>query len=203
MTTDAKLVQEILEFWFGPIADDGSCQPQFQKRWWAKDPEFDREVTTRFGSHIAAAEAGQLDAWRETAEGCLALVLLCDQMTRNSRRDQAAMYSADPFAVATLRHALDRGLERQLRTMQRYFLLMPLMHAESRELQEEGIRRFDELAREAEPGAVESAKGAAEYMRAHAVIVERFGRFPHRNELLGRASTPEELAFLKEPGSSF
>ncbi|MCR9247508.1 MAG: DUF924 domain-containing protein [bacterium] len=203
MATNVNLVQEILDFWFGPIADDGSCQSEFQKRWWAKDPDFDREVTTRFAAHIAEAEAGRLDALRATPEGCLALVVLCDQLTRNSRRDQAAMYSADPFALATLRHALDQGHDRQLRTMQRYFLLMPLMHAESRELQEEGIRRFDELAREAEPGAVESAKGAAEYMRAHAVIVERFGRFPHRNELLGRASTPEELAFLQEPGSSF
>jgi uncharacterized protein (DUF924 family) len=87
--------------------------------------------------------------------------------------------------------------------MQRYFLLMPLMHAESRELQREGVERFDQLVREAEPGALDAAKGAADYMRSHEAIVARFGRFPHRNELLGRESTPEEIAFLQEPGSSF
>src|SRR5690606_18000033 len=113
--------------WFGPISEDGACQPEFIKRWWAKDPEFDREVTTRFAHFIADAEAGKLDALKQTAEGCLALVLLCDQMTRNSRRDQAAMYSADAVALATLRHALTQGFDQQLRTMQRYFLLMPLM----------------------------------------------------------------------------
>mgnify|MGYP003888062509 CR=1 FL=1 len=99
--------------------------------------------------------------------------------------------------------ALDQGFDQQLRTMERYFLLMPLMHAEDKALQREGIERFDQLVREAEPGARKSAEAAAEYMRKHEVIVARFGRFPHRNELLGRESTPEELEFLQQPGSSF
>ena len=195
--------EQVLEFWFGPIAADGACQPGFIKRWWAKDPEFDREVATRFAHHIAAAEAGRLDAHQQTAAGCLALILLCDQMTRNSRRDQATMYSADPVALRTLRHALEQSFDQQLRTMQRYFLLMPLLHAESRELQKQGIERFDQLVREAEPGALAAAQGAAEFMRKHEVIVARFGRFPHRNKLLGREGTPEETAFLEQPGSSF
>lgn len=195
--------EHVLEFWFGPIADDGACQPDFIRRWWAKDSEFDREVSKRFAHHIADAEAGNLDALKQSAQGCLALIILSDQMTRNSRRDQAAMYSADPFAQAVLRHALDQGLDRELRTMERYFLLMPLMHAESRELQSEGIERFDQLAREAEPGAMQAARAAADYMRKHEVIVARFGRFPHRNKVLDRESTPEETAFLGEPGSSF
>ena len=203
MVNEQLSPEHVLEFWFGPIAPDGACQPAFIKRWWAKNPEFDREVSTRFAHHIADAEAGGLEALKQNAEGCLALILLCDQMTRNSRRDQAAMYSADPFAQETLRHALAQGFDRELRTMQRYFLLMPLMHAESRELQRQGVERFDQLVLEAEPGAVEAAKGAADYMRKHEVIVARFGRFPHRNKILARASTPEEVAFLKEPGSSF
>lgn len=203
MTDEQLSPEQVTEFWFGPIADGGACQPAFIKRWWAKDAAFDREVSTRFAQAIADAEAGRLDAFKQGPQGCLALILLCDQMTRNSRRDQPAMYSADPFAQETLRHALEHKFDQQLRTMERYFLLMPLMHAESRELQKEGIERFDQLVREAEPGALDAVKAAADYMRKHEVIVARFGRFPHRNELLGRHSTPEEVAFLKEPGSSF
>lgn len=203
MSDDQLRPEEVIEFWFGPIAEDGACQSASTKRWWAKDPAFDREVTTRFAAAIADAEAGRLDALRKSAKGCLALILLCDQMTRNSRRDQPAMYSADPFAQATLRHALAQHFDQDLRSMERYFLLMPLMHAESRELQREGIERFDQLVREAEPGALEAVTAAADYMRKHEVIVARFGRFPHRNELLGRPSTPEEVAFLEQPGSSF
>lgn len=194
---------QVIEFWFGPITDDGACQPASAKRWWAKDAGFDREVSTRFAQSIADAEAGELNAFKQDARGCLALILLCDQMTRNSRRDQPSMYSADRFAQETLRHALEQKFDQDLRTMERYFLLMPLMHAESRQLQTEGIERFDQLVREAEPGALEAATAAADYMRQHEAIVARFGRFPHRNKLLGRTSTPEETAFLEEPGSSF
>ena len=194
---------DVLSFWFGSIADDGSCAPEFEKRWWSKDPAFDRQVTETFGDAIAAAEAGELDAWSETPRGCLALVILCDQMTRNSRRGSGRMFAADGKAQSLLRHAIESGFPAQLRTMERYFLYMPLMHAESRELQREGVERFDALAADAEPGARASAASAADYMRQHEAIVACFGRFPHRNELLGRESTPEELAFLEQPGSSF
>ena len=195
--------EEVLSFWFGEIAADGSCSPEVIKRWWAKDPDFDREVTERFGAAIAAAEAGELSEWRETPRGCLALVVLCDQLTRNSRRGDASMYDADELAQELVAHAIARGYPEQLRTMERYFLYMPLMHAESIDLQRSGVERFDELARQAEPGAREAARSAADYMRRHEAIVARFGRFPHRNELLGRESTAEELAFLQQPGSSF
>jgi uncharacterized protein (DUF924 family) len=195
--------EDVLSFWFGPIAEDGSCSPAFVKRWWAKDEAFDREVTQRFGAAIAAAEAGRLASWRDTPRGLLALVILCDQMTRNSRRGSGAMYDADPLAQDLLRLAIQRGDPEQLRTMERYFLYMPLMHAESRELQQQGVERFDQLAATAEPGARDAAAAAADYMRRHEVIVARFGRFPHRNELLGRTSTDEEREFLKQPGSSF
>lgn len=196
-------VEDVLSFWFGTIAEDGSCAPECVKRWWAKDEDFDREVTETFAAAIAAAEAGQLDAWRDTARGCLALVILCDQLTRNSRRGSGSQYDADEKAQGLVRHALEQGFADQLRTMECYFLYMPFMHAESRELQREGIALFDRLAATAEPGAKKSAEGAADYMRRHEEIVARFGRFPHRNEMLGRASTPEEVEFLKQPGSSF
>ncbi|MFK7740084.1 MAG: DUF924 family protein [Planctomycetota bacterium] len=203
MASDPVTPHNVCAFWFGPIAADGSCEPGFRKRWWAKDADFDREVSTRFGESIRAAEAGEPKAWQDSAQGCLALVLLCDQMTRNSRRDQASMYAADDMAVAYMRHAIDNGFDKQLRTIERYFLLMPLMHAESLSLQQEGIERFDQLVLQAEPGSLEAARAAADYMRKHEVIVARFGRFPHRNTLLGRESTPDEVAFLQEPGSSF
>ena len=194
---------DVLFFWFGRIYEDGSCAPDSIKRWWSKNPDFDREVSETFGTAIAAAEAGELESWKDSAESCLALIILCDQMTRNSRRDTGAMYHADEQARAALEHALERGYEQELRTIQSYFLLMPLMHAESRELQKEGVRCFDALVESAEPGAKKSATEAAEYMRKHELIVARFGRFPHRNTLLGRESSEEELEFLKQPGSSF
>ncbi len=195
--------QYVLTFWFGDIAKDGSCTPETIKRWWSKDEAFDRLVTTTFTDAITAAQAGELDAWMDSPRGALGLVILCDQMTRNSRRGSAAMYDADPVALRVLRHALDQGFETSLRTMECYFLLMPLMHAESRELQKEGIERFDALAARAESGAQKQANDAAAYMRKHEVIVARFGRFPHRNALLGRESSEEEKAFLELPGSSF
>lgn len=195
--------EDVLTFWFGPIAEDGSCSPEYIQRWWSKDAAFDHEVSDRFGAAIAAAEAGEYGAWRESPRGLLALVILCDQMTRNSRRGSSSMYDADELSQQLVRQAIDRGFDKQLCTMERYFLYMPLMHAESRALQSEGVERFDALAANADPGARDAAKSAADYMRRHEVIVARFGRFPHRNEMLGRESTAEEIEFLKQPGSSF
>lgn len=195
--------QEVIEFWFGTIAEDGSVAPEQKKLWWKKDPAFDTEIRERFGDAIAAAEAGELDSWLDTPEGSIAFVILLDQFTRNTRRNKAEMYAADDKAVAAVRHALEKGHDQKLRSMQTYFLLMPLMHAEDLACQNECIERFEALAKSGEAGAIQGATGGAEYARKHMVIVERFGRFPHRNGILGRESTPEEVAFLEEPGSSF
>ncbi len=203
MSAPPTTPDHVLDFWFGEIAEDGSVSPERQQRWWKKDPDFDAEVRTRFGAAIDAAERGELDAWLAAPRSSLALVILLDQFTRNTRRDRPEMYDADAKAQSIVRAAIEAGHADRLRTMERYFLWMPLMHAESVDLQEECVERFEQLAAEAEPGAAKSAKAAVDYAIRHRDIVVRFGRFPHRNRILGRESTAEELAFLEQPGSSF
>lgn len=203
MTTTSVDPKEVIEFWFGDIADDGSVAPETSQRWWKKDPDFDAEIANRFGPSIEAAERGALDDWLDDPQSALALVILLDQFTRNTRRDQAAMYAADAKARSVVRHCIGAGHPDRLRSMQVYFLWMPLMHSEALADQLECIERFEALAKNCEPGAVGAVKAGLDYAIKHKDIVERFGRFPHRNEILGRESTPEEQAFLQTPGSSF
>jgi uncharacterized protein (DUF924 family) len=198
-----ETAETVLSFWFGDLQPDGTAAPDVKAQWWKKDPAFDAEVREKFGRDIDAAERGDLDVWAETPRSALALVILCDQFTRNTRRDTAAMYAADPHALATARRAIALGHDEALQPMEAYFLYMPLMHAEDVEAQRECVERFQALAQKTSGPVREALEGAVGYARRHAEIVERFGRFPHRNEILARESTREELAFLQEPGSSF
>lgn len=194
---------EVLEFWLGTIRDDGSVAEDVPPRWWKKDPDFDAEIEDRFGPAIRAAEAGELDAWTESPRGLLAVIVLLDQFTRNTRRGRADMYAADDRAQALVRKALARGDESSLRGYERYFLYMPLMHSESLADQNQCVELFRTLAEDGEPGVQESARSGVDYAIKHRDIVARFGRFPHRNEILGRESSDEEREFLTQPGSSF
>jgi uncharacterized protein (DUF924 family) len=190
---------EVLTFWLGQPTADGSVDDAVKAQWWKKDPELDRTIRERFGDAVALAVAGELDAWARTPRGTLALIVLLDQFTRNIFRDTGAMFSGDARARGLTRRLLDGGGYAELRPAERYFALMPLMHSEELADQREAIERFDDEAREV-PSLF---AGGADYARKHAVIIERFGRFPHRNALLGRTSTEEEVAFLETPGSSF
>jgi uncharacterized protein (DUF924 family) len=204
----AERIDEILQFWFGE--DDAATLAQV-RRWFEKDAAFDAEIRARFGEDIERALAGSLDAWSSGAEGPrgrLAFVVLADQLTRNVFRGTPGSFSGDARALAACLGALAAGAERSLSPLQRYVLFMPMMHAEDRAVQQRAVASFDALAAEAEaagaaPELTSLLRSAHDYALRHAAIVERFGRFPHRNELLGRASTEEEAAFLKEPGSSF
>ena len=193
-------MDEILETWLGPgeVPDR-----ERQARWWTKDPVFDEHLRACFGALLERAAAGELDDWAETARGALALVILLDQLSRNVHRGTARAFAQDARAREIMRRALERGLDRELPPMHRVFLLMPLMHSEELEDQRESVARFEALAEGAEGELGEALRNNADFARRHLEIVERFGRYPHRNEVLGRASTPEEIAFLEEPGSSF
>lgn len=194
---------DVLKFWF----------PSDPKRanalWWGKDEATDREIRDRFEDARNRAKAGELDDWAETARGRMALVILLDQMSRNMFRGDPETYAADDKAVSLVLSGLDRGHDRELPYTQRLFFYLPLEHAESLELQERCVNLTKVLAAEvaADPGADEGdhSKFASyvDYAIRHRDIVARFGRFPHRNAVLGRESTPEELAFLEQPGSSF
>ncbi|MDD9966863.1 MAG: DUF924 domain-containing protein [Myxococcales bacterium] len=190
---------EVLEFWLGPEQERDEPAEETRARWWRKSDALDREISVTFGDAIAAAAAGELDSWTMTAQGRLAVVILLDQYTRNVFRGSGRMYQHDGRAVATALAGIDAGDDLKLRIAECYFLYMPLMHSEDRVLQERCVALFEALAERGRTWC----HGAVDYACAHRDIVARFGRFPHRNELLGRASTDEEREFLQEPGSSF
>ncbi len=185
--------EEVLDFWFG--REDEPGYGEFREAWFRKDPEFDREVRDRFEDLHEAAAAGELEGWREEARSCLALVILLDQFPRNMFRGDPRGYATDRKAQETAEHAVERAFDRELPEFQRMFLYMPFMHSENLEHQ----RRSVELFR----GLGGSETDSSYYAVRHMEIIERFGRFPHRNEVLGRQTTPEEAAFLTQPGSSF
>lgn len=187
-------IDAILRFWFG----DGA-PPPFRAQWWAKDAAFDDEIRARFAGHRLAAITGALDAWEETPRGALALVILIDQFSRNLFRGSPEAWANDAQALRICDRAIARGLDAKLVGSERLFLYMPTMHSEDIEVQNRSVALFEALGRE----LGEPFTNNAEYARRHRDIVARFGRFPHRNAILGRESSAEEAAFLLEPGSSF
>jgi uncharacterized protein (DUF924 family) len=186
---------KVLDFWFGPA---GSAQRLAARDvWFRKDQAFDTEIRERFAPMVTIALAGGYGEWCANAEGSLARVLLLDQFTRNIHRGTAASFAGDARALATAAQAIERGLDRRLDPYGRWFLYIPFEHSEDRSMQERSLALFTALA--AETGLTEPLVWA----RRHADVVARFGRYPHRNVILGRASTPAEIAFLAEPGSRF
>ena len=192
MPTEAD---EVLAFWFG--REDEPGYGEFREAWFRKDPEFDQRVQERFGPLYERAAAGELDGWREEARSCLALVICLDQFPRNMFRGDGRTHATDDKALETARYALERALDRELPPFQRVFVYMPFMHSESVEDQRRSVELFGRLAEK--PGAPDLTS----YAVGHMEIVERFGRFPHRNVILGRETTPEEAEFLQGPDSSF
>ena len=173
---------EVVRFWLG----------QSDEIWFSADPGFDAEVLSRFGELVEQAKAGTLDRWADNAEGALALVILLDQMTRNIYRDTPEMFAADGKAIAVAKQAIERGFDTDMPMHKRLWLYMPFMHSEVLADQERGIELFTQP---------ELSKSLP-FMVEHADIIRRFGRFPHRNAILGRRTTPEEAAFLAGGGFS-
>ncbi|AQS37838.1 hypothetical protein Sps_02686 [Shewanella psychrophila] len=176
--------ETIINFWFDEI------EP---KLWWVKDIEFDALIKQRFGLLVEQAKAGELYHWRATPQGRLAEVIVLDQFCRNIFRDTPDAFSADSLALALAQEAVAHGADTELKAKQVPFLFMPYMHSESKKIHEIAMVLFSR----------EAAAGNLEFERRHKAIIDQFGRYPHRNEILGRESTPEELAFLSQPGSSF
>lgn len=191
---------DVLRFWIGP---EGSSQLTNAAKWYAKDDAFDREIEARFGNTIDLAARGALDSWKTTPRGRLALVIVLDQFSRNVFRGTPRAFAQDARACELAREAIAAGDEAALTTVERSFLYMPLMHAEDVALQHECVAAFERLHASAPADLVTFTANGLDYAKRHAVIVERFGHFPHRNQILDRTSTQEELAFLTQPGSSF
>jgi uncharacterized protein (DUF924 family) len=175
---------DVLSFWFQEI------QPA---QWWKVDPAFDELIRTRFGRLHEQARRCELFGWRATPEGRLAEVIVLDQFGRNIHRGTPLAFAADPLALALAQEAVAAGADLQLQFEQRPFLYMPYMHSESAAIHAVG----EPLMKERAP------QGTHDFELRHKAIVDRFGRYPHRNAILGRQSTAEELEFLKQPGSGF
>ncbi len=196
-------IDTIIEEWFGVLDEEGRVAGEKTTRWWKKDPNFDEMLRKQYGKLIAQALRGELDAWAETPRGTLALILLLDQFTRNTFRDTPEMYSGDDAAIRHSLSLVESERVAELPYAQRVFVYMPLMHSEDLKDQELCVKCFESLV-DTSPRALQAGmQSNLKYAIAHRDIVARWGRFPHRNEILGRESTPEELEFLKQPGSSF
>jgi uncharacterized protein (DUF924 family) len=182
---------EVIDFWFG-------TPPGAQRsEWFRKDPAFDATIRERFGMLVESALQGAIDHWRGDPHAALARVIVLDQFPRNLWRDTARAFAGDAQALAGARDIVAAGWDRSLLPVQRWFAYLPFEHAEDLAMQHEALRLFEALAREA------PEVDATEWARKHLEIIARFGRFPHRNAALGRASTPEESEFLTQPGSRF
>lgn len=193
---------EVLSYWFGPI--DAPTYPASRPEvWFGAAAEVDADIRLRFGETYALAERGELTGWASAPRGVLAHVLVIDQLSRNMFRDTPRMYALDDDAQALVLQALLDGVPARLLPVERTFLYMPLMHAESRAMQRLCVRLFEAELAGARPADRAGFARNVDFARKHALIVERFGRFPHRNGLLGRASSPDEQAFLDAEGRGF
>lgn len=195
--------ERVLSFWLGPLDEQGAASPQMAARWWKKDDAFDQEIRERFGEDYEAIVAGRKDPWLTCPRGRLAYIIVLDQFSRNMFRGSAKMYAADEKARAAAEEGIRWGMDRALGLDERIFFYMPLMHSEDLSHQERAVELFTALCNEQNGASKNRMTGALNAALQHRNIIKRWGRFPHRNEILGRPSTPEEIEFLKEPGSSF
>ena len=186
---------EILDFWFGSRDEPDYGKPK--KAWFAKEADFDEEIRRLFLTDYEKAAAGDLDEWKDSPDRCLALILLLDQFPRNIFREDPQAFATDWEALSTAHQAIAQGFDRKLLNVQRWFVYLPFVHSENIEHQRQAVKLFQKLSEDRD------STSAIENAIRHRSVIERFGRFPHRNIILGRPSNPEEKEFLKQPGARF
>jgi len=192
-TRDADAV---LDFWFG--APGSSDYGSARRAWFSKDTDFDATIRQRFGALVERALRGELEAWADAPRSALAQILLLDQFTRNAFRGTARAFAGDARALAAASRMVGARQDEALSPLMRAFVYLPFEHAEAMAMQDEAVRLFGKLVAE-----VPEHADMLDYAHRHRAVIARFGRFPHRNEILGRRSTAEEIAFVKQPGSGF
>ncbi|MDP2633642.1 MULTISPECIES: DUF924 family protein [unclassified Pseudoalteromonas] len=178
------MYKEIIDFWFTEL------EP---KQWWQKDTEFDQMIKSRFGKLHNQAIACELAHWRETELGSLAEIIMLDQFSRNIYRDTPTSFASDSLALALAQCAIEKGFDTQLSAQHCVFLYMPFMHSESMAIHQEAVKLFNRLG----------IQSNIDFEYKHKAIIDKFGRYPHRNNILKRSSTAEEIEFLKQPNSGF
>jgi len=190
-------IADIHDFWFGELDERGLCIEDRQALWFGASEETDALCRARFGALLAQALAGQLHAWGQSGRGLIALVVLLDQFSRNIHRGTAQAFAGDAMALALAREAIDAGRHLHLPAIHRVFLYLPLEHCEDLGVQDQCVALFEELARQIDNPQF---SGFRQYAHAHRDVIARFGRFPHRNAILGRTSSEAELAYLDRHG---
>ncbi|MCC7487134.1 MAG: DUF924 domain-containing protein [Burkholderiales bacterium] len=197
-------IGEVLEFWFGDCGPDGSLDAAKRRMWFGDGRGHDAGIRERFGAlHARAARGDLVPDWAPAPRGRLALIVVLDQFSRHIHRGAPAAFAQDPAAQHLAADAVEKGIDRALFPAARAFLYLPFEHAEDLALQRLSVACFERLCDEVSPGWRGDYEGFLDYARRHHDVIARFGRFPHRNAALGRETTPEETAFLGEPGSSF
>lgn len=184
----------VVDFWFCDRA---------RPLWFEKDRAFDEEIRARFGAAVHAAQMGGMDEWQATPEGTLALLILLDQMGRNIHRGEAKAFLGDLRALAVARTAIAKGFDRHFGFQRCRFIYLPFEHSEAMEDQELAVQLFTTLMNNCAPEDKRDAEEQLDYVHRHRVIIQRFGRYPHRNAALGRETTEAEAEFLKGPNSTF
>lgn len=206
--------ETILDFWFGSASNSGSktktagksaqqIAQQQSKLWWSKDENIDRDIRHRFEPTLKALLTGHYNSWFETPQGRLAAIIVLDQFSRNMYRDNAQAFSQDSLALYWTLQGIRQGEDKKLTPLQRVFFYLPLEHCEQINMQNLAIEKFEQLAADTPESFAELAKGFVSYAHQHREVIARFGRFPHRNALLNRNSSEEELAYLAQPGAGF
>ncbi|MFZ3152626.1 DUF924 family protein [Pseudomonas sp.] len=195
--------QPLLDWWFGPGGTAAEVAASRTALWFGKQDRQDEQAREQFGAWVEQALAGQLQDWQGEPEGWLATLLLLDQLPRMIFRDTPNAFAGDPLARTLALHGLNEGWDQQLRPIQRLFAYLVLEHAEDLTLQNQAVQRFQVLLEQVATSEHELFAGYLDYAERHQRVIARFGRFPHRNQILGRTSSAEESAFLLEPGSRF
>ncbi len=199
--TAANRIEEILHFWFGDLQTI-NLEERIEL-WFGGSEETDRLIRDKFGPDLLRAISGELAHWEETPRGSLALIILLDQFSRNIYRNTPRAFAQDEMALGICLRGMDQGKDLALDLLERVFFYLPMEHSEDLEIQRKSVKAFESLVKAAPPEMKKTFESFLDYAVRHYIIIEKFGRFPHRNEILGRASTPEELEFLTQPGSSF
>jgi uncharacterized protein (DUF924 family) len=195
--------ERILSFWFGELDADGLAQPDKSKQWWTKDEAFDGRIRDEFSADHREIVGEQREHWLVDPRGRLAYIIVLDQFSRNMFRGTAQSFASDPQALRAARGGIEKGADRALAITERTFMYMPFMHSEALADQDRCMELFTALRDQVEGKARDYAEYSLKFASMHRDIIVKFGRFPHRNAILGRATTPEEAKFLEGPGSSF
>ena len=195
--------QPVLDYWFGDAQNDVNCANEKSALWWGKATEVDTEIGLRFEPILQLLINGGNRYWLQFPESRLAAIIALDQFSRNIYRDSPTAFSADQLALNWCLSGIEAGLDKQLRPIERVFFYLPMEHAEDLSTQHRCLWHFQQLMEVVPANHRETFSSFLAFAESHAAVIEKFGRFPHRNAILGRESTPEELEYLAQPGSGF